>query len=77
MLFSFEGKSGVQHALSITDKRIAKIIQRGPDLTGQELFKYLDDDGKRVTIASDDVNRYLQEIAEAHVGRDDAGGQYP
>lgn len=67
MLFSFEGKSGVQHALSITDKRIAKIIQRGQDLPGQELFKYLDDDGKRVTIASDDVNRYLQEIAEAHV----------
>ena len=66
MVFSFEGKSGIQHALSITDKRIAKIIQRGQDLPGHELFKYLNDDGKRVTITSDDVNRYLGEIAETH-----------
>ena len=67
MVFSFEGKSGIQHALSIRDKRIAKIIQRGQDLPGHELFKYLNDDGKRVTITSDDVNRYLGEIAETHI----------
>jgi DNA topoisomerase-1 len=58
--FSFQGKSGIQHALSVTDKRIARIIQREQDLPGHELFKYLDEKGKKYTITSDDVNAYLQ-----------------
>lgn len=65
--FSFQGKSGIQHALSVTDKRIARIIQREQDLPGHELFKYLDENGKRHTITSDDVNEYLQELSGMHV----------
>ena len=66
--FSFRGKSGVQHALSIVDRRIARIVQRCQDLPGQELFQYIDDAGKRQTIASEDVNEYLGEIsASRHV----------
>ena len=67
MRFSFEGKSGVQHAVSVKDKRIAKIIQRQQEIPGHELFKYLDEQGKRDTITSDDVNAYLQEISGAHI----------
>ncbi len=65
--FSFRGKSGIQHALSITDRRIARIIQRMQDLPGQELFQYVDESGKRVTITSDDVNSYLQNISGAKI----------
>lgn len=64
--FSFRGKSGVQQALSLTDRRIARIVQRCQDLPGHELFQYLNGDSKRETITSDDVNEYLREIA----GRD-------
>lgn len=64
--FSFRGKSGVQQAFSITDRRIARIVQRCQDLPGQELFQFLTDDGSRQTITSDDVNAYLREIG----GRD-------
>jgi DNA topoisomerase-1 len=64
--FSFRGKSGVNHAIAITDRRLARIIQQCQDLPGQELFKYLDANGKRQTISSDDVNAYLREIT----GRD-------
>ena len=64
--FSFRGKSGVNHAIAITDRRLARIIQQCQDLPGQELFKYLDPAGKRQTISSDDVNAYLREIT----GRD-------
>jgi len=64
--FSFRGKSGVDHTVSITDRRLARIIQQCQDLPGYELFKYLDTDGKRQTISSDDVNAYLREIT----GRD-------
>lgn len=64
--FSFRGKSGVDHTVSITDRRLARIVQQCQDLPGQELFKYLDATGKRQTISSDDVNAYLREIT----GRD-------
>jgi len=64
--FSFRGKSGVEHLLSITDPRLARIIQRCQDLPGQEMFQYLDEAGKRQAVSSDDVNAYLREIT----GRD-------
>ena len=64
--FSFRGKSGVQQAFAVTDKRIARIVQRCQDLPGQELFQYMTDEGARQTITSDDVNAYLREIG----GRD-------
>ena len=64
--FSFRGKSGVNHTVDITDRRLARIIQQCQDLPGQELFKYLDASGKRQSISSDDVNAYLREIT----GRD-------
>ena len=64
--FSFRGKSGVEHNVSITDRRLARIIQRCQDLPGQELFQYIGADGKRQTVTSDDVNAHLREIT----GRD-------
>jgi DNA topoisomerase-1 len=60
--FKFRGKSGVYHAITVEDKRLARIIQRSRDLPGQELFQYVDDDGTRHTIDSSDVNDYLRSI---------------
>ena len=57
----------MQHALSVRDRRISRIIQRCQDLPGQELFQYIDPEGRRITIASDDVNAYLREIAGSDV----------
>jgi DNA topoisomerase-1 len=64
--FEFRGKSGIQHAVAVTDRRIARIVQRCQALRGEELFKYLDDEGKRQTVQAEDVNAYLQDIT----GRD-------
>jgi DNA topoisomerase I len=64
--FTFRGKSGVDHTIAVTDRRLARIVQQCQDLPGYELFKYLDADGKRQTISSDDVNAYLRETT----GRD-------
>ena len=61
--FEFRGKSGVEHALDINDRRLAKIIKRCQDLPGYELFQYLDNDGQRHTIDSSDVNEYIRQIA--------------
>ena len=69
--FTFRGKSGVQQALSVTDRRIARIVQRCQDLPGVELFKYVNGDGTRQTITSDDVNEYLRATGGHNVSAKD------
>ena len=60
--FRFRGKSGRQHEVDVTDRRIARIVSRLQDLPGQSLFQYLDDEGNVRDITSQDVNEYLREI---------------
>src|SRR6185503_8811778 len=64
--FSFRGKSGIEHDVSITDRRLARIVQRCQDLPGAEIFQYVDAFGRRQTVSSDDVNERLREMS----GRD-------
>lgn len=64
--FSFRGKSGVEHSVTVDDPRIARIVQRCQDTHGQELFQYLDAAGKRRLLLSHDVNDYLRKAS----GRD-------
>ena len=61
--FTFKGKSGIRHAIDITDRRLANIVQRSRDLPGYELFQYLDDHGVQRDVESADVNAYLREIS--------------
>lgn len=53
----------MKHVVDLQDRRLAKIIQRCPDIPGSELFQYIDDAGERHTIDSADVNEYLQGIS--------------
>ena len=69
--FTFRGKSGVQQAFAVTDRRIARIVQRCQDLPGVELFKYVNSEGKRQTITSDDVNEYLRDVGGDKVSAKD------
>ena len=62
MTFRFKGKSGKTWDLSVKDRRVARIVKACQDLPGQELFQYLDDDGARRDVTSQDVNAYLREI---------------
>jgi DNA topoisomerase-1 len=60
--FRFRGKSGRQHEVDVTDRRVAKIVLKLQDLPGQDLFQYVDDEGDPHNITSQDVNEYLREI---------------
>jgi DNA topoisomerase-1 len=60
--FRFRGKSGLQHDVDVTDRRIATIVSKLQDLPGQDLFQYVDDEDKVCDITSQDVNDYLREI---------------
>jgi DNA topoisomerase-1 len=64
--FTFRGKSGVEHSITLEEPRLARIIQRCQDLPGHELFQYLDANRRRQAVSSDDVNAYLRELT----GRD-------
>lgn len=60
--FQFRGKSGVRHAVEITDRRLAKVVSQCRDLPGQELFQYIDDAGDLQRIDSGDINAYVKEV---------------
>jgi len=60
--FRFRGKSGKQHTVEVSDRRVAKIVQKCQDLPGQHLFEYQDSNGDIASIASEDVNEYLHNI---------------
>ena len=61
--FRFRGKSGVEHDIALTDRRVARIVRRMHDLPGEELVQYVDGDGETRAIESADVNGYLKSIA--------------
>ena len=63
MAFEFRGKSGVKHSIQLTDRKLASIVKRTRDLPGYELFQYVDAEGERHAIDSEDVNDYLRQIA--------------
>ena len=61
LTFAFKGKSGVEHKVSVRDRRLATVIRSLRDLPGQSLFKYRDEDGDLCPITSDDVNAYIRD----------------
>lgn len=58
--FRFQGKSGVAHDVTVTDRRVARIIKQCLDIPGQQLFQYLDADGDKRPVDSGAVNAYLR-----------------
>ncbi|MGI4816260.1 MAG: DNA topoisomerase IB [Janthinobacterium lividum] len=63
--FHFRGKSGVEHDVTVSDARVARIVKRCMDIPGHDLFQYLDDEGGRHTVSSADINEYLHAVAGA------------
>ena len=66
LMFSFRGKSGVDHAIELADARLARLVQACRALPGCNVFQYYDETGARRTVDSGDVNAYLKAIT----GRD-------
>ncbi|EJZ58563.1 Topoisomerase IB [Pseudomonas fluorescens R124] len=65
ILFQFRGKSGIDHQITVKDRRLARIIKRCLEIPGQNLFQYLDENGERHTVSSHDVNTYLKTLTGA------------
>jgi DNA topoisomerase-1 len=61
--FRFRAKSGVFQTVDLDDPVLARSVKLCQDLPGQTLFQYLDENGRRRRLTSNDVNLYLREIA--------------
>ena len=59
--FSFKGKKGVYHDISVRNKKLSKIVQACKDIPGKELFQYFEGENKK-SIDSGSVNSYIKEI---------------
>jgi len=57
----YKGKSGKMQDVKLSDKSLAKAVRKMQDLPGQNVFKYVDEDGTVHTVDSGDVNEYLEE----------------
>ena len=60
--FRFRGKSGKEHEVAISDRRLARVVRACRELPGHELFQYVDESGERQAVDSADVNEYLRDV---------------
>jgi DNA topoisomerase-1 len=58
----FIGKSGKACAIAVSDRSVARVVQRCQDLPGEQLFEYIDDQGVAHGLTSTDVNEKLREV---------------
>ncbi len=61
--FSFKGKKGIMHDISIKNKKLSNIVKSCRDIPGKELFQYFTEDGSRHSIDSGMVNEYIRKIS--------------
>ena len=59
--FSFKGKKGVKHDITLKNKRLARIVKNCREIPGEELFQYYDDDGNTHSVDSGMINSYIKE----------------
>lgn len=62
MKFSFIGKKGKEHSVSVRNKKLIKLVNRCEEIPGWEVFKYYDENAEKKVLDSGMVNRYIQEI---------------
>lgn len=63
--FEYTGKGGKKHRVTLRDRRLVGVIKRCRDIPGYHLFQYLDNEGQRQAVHSEDVNEYIREITGA------------
>jgi DNA topoisomerase-1 len=63
LMFRFRGKSGLEHLVEMTDRRLAHIVRQCQELPGYELFQYVNGAGEVCRIDSADVNDYIRALS--------------
>jgi DNA topoisomerase-1 len=63
LMFRFRGKSGMEHMIELTDRRLARVVKDCQELPGYQLFEYTDEAGEVRRLDSADVNQYIRELS--------------
>ena len=63
IILKFPAKSGKVASYTLSDVPLAAAIGRAKTIPGKRLLMYRDDDGKARAIRTEEMNRYLREIA--------------
>jgi DNA topoisomerase I len=61
LAFSFVGKKGIHHDITLHNKRLARAVGQCREIPGRELFQYYDQEGARHAIDSGMVNQYIHQ----------------
>ncbi|MGB7841682.1 MAG: DNA topoisomerase IB, partial [Salinimicrobium sp.] len=64
MKFKFVGKRGIEHSITVRNKKLVKLVNQCEEIPGWELFKYIDEGGNKKTVDSGMVNNYIQEVSD-------------
>lgn len=64
LVLEYRAKGGKCKTIKIGSKKIARLIRECSDLSGQELFQYIDEEGNLKPVFSNDVNAYIREMTE-------------
>lgn len=59
--FSFKGKKGIRHNISVRDRSLARLVKHFKELPGRRLFQYVNGDGKRKPLQARHVNNYIKQ----------------
>jgi len=59
--FSFKGKKGIYHDVTVKNRKLARMIEKCREIPGRELFQYYDAEGNRNSVDSGSVNQYIKD----------------
>jgi DNA topoisomerase-1 len=62
LTFTFVGKKGIEHNITLNNHKLAKSVKQCREIPGKELFQYYGTDGERKKVDSGMINNYIKEI---------------
>jgi len=63
--FLFKGKKGVEHNITLRNKKLSALVKKCKEIPGKELFQYYDEEGAKRPVDSGMVNEYIKKISGA------------
>jgi DNA topoisomerase-1 len=62
VFFEFVGKGGKEHVGTVADPNIASHVQKMRRLPGEDVLKYVDENGRTGDVKSREINQYIKKI---------------
>jgi DNA topoisomerase I len=64
LYFSFTGKKGIEHTITVKNKKLARLVKQCRDIPGKKLFQYYNQEGNKKHIDSGMLNNYIKKATD-------------